>query len=124
MTYRWAMRIVLAVLALLVFALVLVTAAGAQGLPQGLPQAPSPRQLAVPVTAVWGTSIYAVGAGAEWHHAYLGFALLACPSRRVQWVGLAVLADDALQHAIQTRRPAYRSPLHRAYAVTLYRWTH
>ena len=47
MTYRWAMRIVLAVLALLVFALVLVTAAGAQGLPQGLPQAPSPRQLAV-----------------------------------------------------------------------------
>jgi hypothetical protein len=83
----------------------------------------SPRVLALPVTGVWLASVYAIRAEGEWHHAYLGVALLAVPSHKLQWLGLAVLTDDALQHLIQTRRPAYRSPLHRLYAVTLYRWT-
>lgn len=86
-------------------ALCLASAAGAQ----------SPRQIAVPVAAVWGASVYAIHAEGQWHHEYIGAALLAVPNKRVQWLGLAIMLDDAVQHLIQTRRPAYRSPLNRLY---------
>lgn len=123
-TYRWAMRVVLAILAFLVFALVLATAARAQAPTPRVTPRITPRQLAVPTAAVWGTSVYALGATRQWHHEYVGLLLVAMPDRRIQWVGLAIMVDDAMQHLVQTRHPRYESPLHRAYAVTLYRWTH
>lgn len=82
----------------------------------------TPRQIAVPVAAAWATSVYAIRADREFHHAYIGAAMLANRRRWMQWLGLAILADDALQHVIQTRRPDYRSPAHLLYRVTLYRW--
>ena len=87
-----------------------------------LPMALSPRVLAIPTAAAWLASVVAIGALDEWHHEYIGVAMLALPWRGAQWAGLAVMADDAAQHLVQTRHPAYRSPLHRAYGATLYRW--
>lgn len=57
------------------------------------------------------------------HHGYWGAALYALARLLgwswVAWVGLALLADDALQHAVQRwlRRPAFRSPVHRLYGL-------
>jgi hypothetical protein len=39
-------------------------------------------------------------------------------------VGVVVMADDAIEHAVQIWRPEFRSPLHLLYRHTLYKWTH
>ena len=53
----------------------------------------------------------------EWHHGYAGLLLYMAPWHAAEIAGLVLLADDALQHAIQLRwNPVYRSPLHRLYA--------
>lgn len=84
--------------------------------------------LAVLITAVWVGSVVHLDIEAQWHHYWLGLALLLLGAWLgwwwCIWFGLVVMADDAVQHLIQCWRPAYRSPLHRLYAVTLYRWTH
>lgn len=59
----------------------------------------------------------------EWHHEWIGVALAIAPWGP-PWlgvVGLLVMLDDAVQHLVQIRRPAYRSPLHLAYRYTLWR---
>jgi hypothetical protein len=68
------------------------------------------------------------------HHAYLGAALMlggflavvftgwplwVC--LEIVFVGVVIFADDLYQHARQRKDPAYRSPLNRLYAVTLWR---
>jgi len=67
--------------------------------------------------------------GREMHHAYLGVALaligLAFDWRALAWAGVAILADDSVQHAAQRwwLGPQSRlSLLHRLYGKTLYRW--
>jgi hypothetical protein len=57
----------------------------------------------------------------EWHHGYMGILLAGLGVwLPLRIAGLVILADDVVQHLIQTRWPDYRSPLHRAYGV-LYR---
>lgn len=73
----------------------------------------------------WGAGIgllFAVVLLRRWreaHHGYIGF-VLGAPCIYFGWwipaiIGLAVLTDDAYQHARQLKEPAYLSPLHRAY---------
>jgi hypothetical protein len=68
------------------------------------------------ITLVWFGSVVRLRVWRQWHHFWLGVALL-------HWfplVGLGVMADDALQHAVQLRWPEFRSPLHLLYRYTLY----
>ena len=63
---------------------------------------------------------------AEWHHAHLGVALailgLALDWPVLAWVGVGVLADDAVAHSVQRwLSPNFQGPLHRLYRVTLWR---
>ena len=63
----------------------------------------------------------------EWHHAHLGVAVgcigWAVGWPALAWTGVGVLADDAVQHAVQRwHDPASRySLLHWLYGKTLYR---
>lgn len=58
----------------------------------------------------------------EIHHLYIGMAVALLPSPWARWVGLLLMADDAMQHAVQAidylrglkPRPDW-SPVHRAY---------
>ena len=84
--------------------------------------------VAVIVFTIWAISVWRLNAWRQWHHEWIGVIAFVVGSF-LGWtwlsvVGLVVMADDALQHAIQLERPSYRSPLHRLYAVTLYRWMH
>ena len=65
---------------------------------------------------------------AEFHHAHIGVALavlgLAFGSPLVAWIGVAVLADDSIQHAAQRwwlGSSSRFSLLHWLYGKTLYR---
>lgn len=59
---------------------------------------------------------------AEIHHLYIGAAVALLPWPVAQWTGLVLMADDAVQHAVQAidalrglpPRPDW-SPVHRAY---------
>lgn len=58
----------------------------------------------------------------QWHHFWIGAALAVFPflPEWVTIVGHVVMWDDAIQHAIQLRRPQFRSPLHLLYRHLLY----
>ena len=59
---------------------------------------------------------------AEIHHLYIGMALALIPWPPAHWVGLVLMADDTVQHAVQAidflrglkPRPDW-SPIHRLY---------
>ena len=63
----------------------------------------------------------------QWHHYYIGAALLVLvPTFGGWWVavsvalwtlGFVLAVDDAVQHSVQVDDPAYRSPVHRAYTA-------
>lgn len=63
----------------------------------------------------------------EFHHAYLGAALVAVGWRLnspgIQLAGVVLTLDDLAQHLVHTYGddPDYRSPLHRVFAWTLWR---
>jgi hypothetical protein len=61
----------------------------------------------------------------ELHHGYYGFALgvfaAMVGAPRLEIVALVILWDDTIQHAIQCVYPAFLSPLHWLYGVTLWR---
>jgi len=61
-----------------------------------------------------------------WHHAHIGVALallgLAFGWPVLAWLGVGVLADDAVAHSVQRwLRPDFQGPLHRLYGLTLWR---
>lgn len=63
----------------------------------------------------------------ELHHAYLGGLLVVVGWFVSPWLmvaGVLVTGDDTWQHHVQTWRcePEYRSPLHRLFGATLWRW--
>lgn len=68
---------------------------------------------------LWAVAVVRLGVWRELHHAYYGAALLAAPWPVAYLAGLAILADDAVQHVVQLQRPAYFSPLHRAYVAAV-----
>lgn len=59
---------------------------------------------------------------AEVHHLYIGMALALLPWQPAHWVGLVLMADDAVQHAVEAidflrgfkPRPDW-SPIHNLY---------
>lgn len=54
------------------------------------------------------------------HHGFIGALLVGTPWVWMQGIGVGVLLDDLVQHAVQLKRPGYRSPLHRwAHALGL-----
>lgn len=60
----------------------------------------------------------------EWHHGYLGLALVGAAAA-LKWPSLLVVGfwltlDDAYQHLRQESDPDYRSPLHRWYVAYLW----
>lgn len=66
----------------------------------------------------------------ELHHLYYGLALGALPWWPVRLLGLALVADDAMQHLVQAQDVAYGlpprpdwSPLHRLYVWLVRRVT-
>jgi hypothetical protein len=72
--------------------------------------------LAGVIAAIWLFAVIRLNVGREWHHEYIGAALVALVWWPwVQWVGVAVMADDAWQHTVQLTRPTYLSPMHRAW---------
>ena len=74
-------------------------------------------------TGVWLVSVVRLRALGEVHHFWYGAVMVAWPGAPewVRAIGLVVMWDDAAQHLVQLRDPAYRSPLHRAYAFVLRR---
>lgn len=73
--------------------------------------------------AAWLASVLRLGALGELHHFYYGLALYLWPDAPAwaKGLGLAVMADDAVQHAVQLRDPDYRSPMHRGAYWLIYR---
>jgi branched-subunit amino acid ABC-type transport system permease component len=67
------------------------------------------------------------------HHGWVGLALMLVAFQltlnMVSWkittplaaLGLTIFIDDFVQHIIQQRHPAYRSPINRLYGATLWR---
>lgn len=67
------------------------------------------------------------------HHGWVGLAImlvaLQLTLNGVVWsvtafiaaFGLTIFLDDLVQHSIQQRNPAYRSPINRLYGATLWR---
>jgi hypothetical protein len=65
-------------------------------------------------TVVWVVACLKLGVLREWHHFWLGLPLALMGYWPVMLLGNVIMWDDAIQHAVQCWRPAYRSPLHRA----------
>jgi hypothetical protein len=72
------------------------------------------------VALVWLVAVVRLGVWRQLHHFYYGLALL--PFHSTRWAGVAIMADDAVQHFVQLWRSDYRSPLHLLARVTWYRW--
>ena len=68
---------------------------------------------AVGIAAVWFGACWRLHLLRQWHHEYIGMACMALPWTAARAVGLGVMLDDAVQHAVQLWRPSYLSPLHR-----------
>lgn len=68
-------------------------------------------------------SLALLGRVQEWHHGYLGLLLIGAGIfwTPLQYAGLVLLADDAVQHCVQLAKPAFRGPLWRLYAATLWK---
>ena len=81
-------------------------------------------------SVIWFVCVMGLGAIKEWHHAYIGQALIiAGILLGLPWlciVGLVVLADDAWQHLWQlhTANFHYESPLHWLYVEFVQRISH
>lgn len=79
-------------------------------------------------SVVWVLACLKLGVLRQWHHFWFGFGLLIVALIfTAPWLGVIALipmVDDALQHAVQIVRPAFRSPLHLLYRHTLYSWLH
>jgi hypothetical protein len=70
------------------------------------------RLAAIVAAYVWGFSVARLGVLREWHHFWIGFALTLLPFPWLVALGVLIMWDDAVQHAVQMWKPAYRSPLH------------
>lgn len=73
---------------------------------------------------VWFVSVVKLGVLDEWHHFELGVFVLILAAvfgwAWLAWVAAVIMADDAVQHVVQLRRPDFRSPLHLLYRHTLH----
>lgn len=66
---------------------------------------------------VWAYACETLGVLTEWHHVWIGVILWFFGW---SWLGVIVVWDDAIQHAVQLRYSAFRSPLHLAYRYLIY----
>lgn len=84
--------------------------------------------LAILHSLIWAVSVARLGVMRERHHYWIGLGVLVLGwwlgAWWLAWLGLLVMADDALQHFVQLRYPEHRSILHLLYRHTLFAWLH
>lgn len=73
--------------------------------------------LVAALAVVLASALVRLGRVRELHHGYYGFLLALLPWHIPHVLGVVLLADDAMQHAVQVWRPAFESPLHRLYDI-------